>query len=258
MNKPYFDWNKRFKQAVQISLFAHVAIFLVFTVKAYFFDSPAIDVSGAVRVDMVALPDKFDPNETPGAPPEEKAPEQKAEEKPKEKEPAPVAEKPKPKQKEPEAISLEKNKKKQADALKKLKQMAALDEIQKEVDSEKKSKLPGTKDYKFKGNVISPGSELTGVQRMQGEAYLSDIYRIFKSNWQLPEYLRRRQLKAEVLVRIDERGNILANRIAKSSGNPVFDEIVLDAVQKSSPVPPPPEQFVQLSKVEGFLLRFAE
>ena len=169
MNKQYFDWDKRFKKAVQISIFAHIAIFFVFTVKAYFFDGPEIDFSGAVRVDMVALPDKFDPTETPGARPEEKAEVEKPKEKAKET-PPPLVEKAKPKEKEPEAISLEKNKKKQADALKKLKQMAALEAIKDEVESEKKSKSPGTKDYKFKGNVISPGSELTGVQRMQGEA----------------------------------------------------------------------------------------
>jgi colicin import membrane protein len=77
------------------------------------------------------------------------------------------------------------------------------------------------------------------------------------NNWSAPAYFKNRGLKTHVMVRFDENGNILAKDIVKSSGNPAFDELVLVAIQKSSPVPAPPAKFSKIASVEGFLFRFS-
>ena len=254
------DSNSRFRKYVQYSIGAHIAVFLFFGVKTAFFTDEPINFEQAVRVDMVALPDKV-MTELPPAP-VTAAPEKKAETQPTT---PPVAkEKVEPK-KEPlpkktldkEAINLDKAKTKQKEALAKLKQMQALEEIESELENEKKKKAQeAVKSYK--GNVLSAGTALTGVNKMQADNYLGDIHEHVKANWSLPEYLRKRSLQTTVLIRIDESGAILSKSITRSSGNPVFDDLVLSAIEKSSPLPRPPEKFVKIASIQGFSIGFSE
>lgn len=259
--------NKTFKRYVKVSLILHLGLFLVLTIKATFFTEPPIQFDKAIRVDMVGLPDKV--QEIPPAPapaPAEPPKPEKVAEVPKE-EPKPVAKVEPPKQKmpaklkekDPEAINLEKTKSKQKQALEKLRQMEALDKIQRDLEKEnnKKAAQALAKPVKFKGNVLSSGSELTGVSKLQAATYIGDVHKHILSNWTLPEYLKNRKLRTDVMVRFDEGGNILSKDIVRSSGNPTFDEMVLVAIQKSSPVPTPPAKFSKIATVEGFLFRFS-
>lgn len=255
------DSNSRFKRYVQYSVFAHVFVFLFFSVKAAFFTDDPVIFEQAIRVDMVALPDKV-MTELPPAP-ETAAPEEKTEPKPTP--PPPVAQEKVEPKKEPlpkkttdkEAINLDKTKNKQKEALAKLKQMEALAEIEQQIEDEKKKKAKeAVKSYK--GNVLSAGTALTGVNKLQADNYLGDLYNHVKSNWFLPEYLRKRNLQTTVQIRIDDSGAVLSKNIAKSSGNPVFDDLVLAAIEKSTPLPRPPEKFVKIASVQGFLIRFSE
>jgi TonB family protein len=252
------DWQKRFQRYVVYSLFLHLALALFFTVRTLFISTPEIDVSSAMLVDLVALPDKVieeSPLPTPVMPTPEKAElPTKPADIPK---PAEIKVQPSPK-KVTDAINLDRTKKKQSDALKKLQQQDALERLQNEMDREARSKAVENVRKQFKGNVISPGSTLTGTQRFVQQSYTNDIDRIFRSNWSLPPYLRGKDLTADVTVKFDEQGNVIATNMVKSSGNAIFDEMVLTAVRKSSPVPPPPEQFVDVAKMVGFLFRFGE
>jgi colicin import membrane protein len=45
-----------------------------------------------------------------------------------------------------------------------------------------------------------------------------------------------------VQVRLDPQGNVVGEpRITRRSGNPWYDDSVVRAIEKSSPLPPPPE-----------------
>jgi colicin import membrane protein len=60
--------------------------------------------------------------------------------------------------------------------------------------------------------------------------------------WVLPAPFRTQHLEAHVLVDLDAGGNVVGvPRVVKRSGNPWFDEGVVRAIQKSSPLPAPPE-----------------
>jgi colicin import membrane protein len=242
------------RQALKISVALHLAILFGFTARTVFFTDEPIQFEQAIRVDMVGLPDRVEaaPPEKPDAlattpptlPPVAKpAP------------PSPKTEaKPKTKEKDPEAINLDKSKSKQKQALEKLKQMDALEQIQKDLESENKKKS-ATK-HQYKGNILAPGTALTGVNQLQADAYISSVHEHMMANWYLPEYLKNKDLRTDVIVKFDESGNILSKSIVKSSGNPQFDEFVLAAIQKSSPVPAPPEKFMRISSVQGFLFKF--
>lgn len=247
-----------FSKALKVSFAAHVAIAAYFTIDVLFFTEAPISFEQAVRVDIVGLPDKVQTEAPKGvdqtpppAPKEEKKqpPEPIKTEEVAKKEPMP------PKNQDKEAINLNKTKNKQKAALEKLKQMQALEAIQKDVQNQKK---PGPTQSQYKGNALAAGSELTGVNKLQAEDYTTDVYRHVKQHWIIPEYLRHRSLKAEVLIKIDERGNVISKNLVKSSGNAVFDEVVLSAIEKASPVPPPPDKFMKIASIQGFLFRYSE
>ena len=251
---------------VGFSVIVHVTLILIFTIKSVFFSGPPIEYQSAVRVDLVGLPDKAMPEKITPASPAPPAPETA---KPIEK-PAPpqVAEtektvKPKvlPKRKpeiDHDAVNLDKTKTKEREAVNRLKQMSAFEKIQQELDDENQKKAAAARSKVIKGNVISTGSQLTGLSRLQADTFISEVEKQIRQNWSLPQWLARKNLSAQIRVRFDEKGNILSAQIVKSSGNPAFDEIVVDTVHKAAPLPPPPEKFVRLMNVEGILFGFPE
>jgi len=59
--------------------------------------------------------------------------------------------------------------------------------------------------------------------------------------WVLPPAFRTQALEAHVVVRLDAAGNVIGTPdVVRRSGNPWFDEGVVRAIQKSSPLPAPP------------------
>ena len=256
-----------------VSFILHALLLSFFTLKAVFFTPEAIDYSAAIRVDMVGLPDKIQTLPEPAAKEEAKpALPEKQKEKTPPPPPKPVekpAEKPLekavkvPPKKDPDAINLEKNKNDQKNAMEKLKAMAALEKIKEDVAEDKKKKEAGAgKDAagpaKVKGNVLSAGSSLTGLERLQHDSYIVDLDKHIKNQWQLPEWLSKRDLKAQARVTIDSNGNILSSKIVKSSGNPSYDDEVLATIQRAAPFPKPPEKFTNILSVDGILIGFPE
>lgn len=268
-------------RGIGVSFAIHAFILSLFTLKAVFFTSPPIDISQAVRVDIVGLPEKLDTSkplapkgstqkapEPPAPTPEPPKPEVK-EAKAEPKAPAPAAkpELPKPVvKKQDDTINLEKVKTQQQSALDKLKAMAALEQIKDEVAQENKRQAEQQAAPKptsgggqtVKGNMVSPGTSLTGLNKLQHDTYASDLDQHIKQHWTLPEWLARRDFKAKAIVYIDSRGNIIGRRIIASSGNQSFDDEVLQTIDKSAPFPAPPEKFVALVSVDGILIGFPE
>lgn len=59
-----------------------------------------------------------------------------------------------------------------------------------------------------------------------------------------------------VSMKIDPKGNVNNAKVEKSSGDFAYDQAVLRAIQKSNPLPPPPEQLVQLFLQENIEVNF--
>jgi TonB family protein len=59
--------------------------------------------------------------------------------------------------------------------------------------------------------------------------------------WVLAPGFRTQVLETEVRVRLSASGEVLGIRVERRSGNPWYDESVERAIEKASPLPPPPE-----------------
>ena len=90
------------------------------------------------------------------------------------------------------------------------------------------------------------GGGAQGSVRLSPE--LSDYFRRLeesvRNSWVLPAALVRDagKLVVELRIVIEKDGRVSAQRIERGSGNPYFDDSVLRAIRKASPLPVPPEQ----------------
>ena len=59
--------------------------------------------------------------------------------------------------------------------------------------------------------------------------------------WVLGPAMRGQKLETRIEVELDAQGKVLSEpRIVRRSGDPWYDESVVRAIQKASPLPPPP------------------
>jgi TolA protein len=90
------------------------------------------------------------------------------------------------------------------------------------------------------------GGGAQGSVRLSPE--LSDYFRRLeesvRNSWVLPGALVRDagKLVVELRIVIEKDGRVSAQRIERGSGNSYFDDSVLRAIRKASPLPVPPEQ----------------
>ena len=234
------------------SLALHIAVIAAFSIKTYFFDK-SISYIPSVRVDIVALPEKQKPNANI----------------------APIATKQDTKVLEPSkkelpvlkdetAIKLDKktpskdknNQEKQKNAIERLK---ALEKLQQDL---KRQNQQNEAINKLKGNAISKGqsrsADLTGLDRVNYSDYIGELDNHVKANWQIPAWLANQQLKARARLRIDSQGNVLEKKIISSSGNPEYDNAVLNSIMRGAPYPAPPENLAGVLEAEGIVLGFPE
>ncbi|MCX7913439.1 MAG: TonB family protein [Thermodesulfovibrionales bacterium] len=71
--------------------------------------------------------------------------------------------------------------------------------------------------------------------------YFALIVSKIRREWVYPESLDR-NLEAIISIKILSDGSVKIEKIEKSSGNPVFDRYALRAINKASPLPPPPKE----------------
>jgi colicin import membrane protein len=81
----------------------------------------------------------------------------------------------------------------------------------------------------------------TAVKGAEFIMYQTKIVSTIKENWAWPG--QKGSLKALVRFGIKDNGEITGMKIAEPSGDPAFDESILRALRKSSPLPPPPEAY---------------
>jgi colicin import membrane protein len=77
--------------------------------------------------------------------------------------------------------------------------------------------------------------------------YRLEVKERIKNNWSYPVALGgsrgQKNLEAIVVVRAEKNGAIVKSWFMKKSSNPVFDESVLKAIERSDPLPPFPEGY---------------
>lgn len=238
-------FSAKLGESFGLAILFHGVIVVLFTVKLIFFPDMPLSLDSAIRVDVVGLPDKVHDLNPP-------QPETKPKEVPKPKEdPKDTSVKMPDKIKAPDTINLDKAKLKQNEALDKLKKMNAIDQIKKSLEAESKPK-----SAPVKGNVISPGTSLTGLNKLQHDEYRGLLNEHVKKNWTTPEWLNQKKLRAQVLVKFDASGILLERKIIHSSGNGEFDALAMSALEKSVPLPAPPEKFVDIVKYNGVVVEF--
>lgn len=228
----------------------HLGLITFLAIKVAFFPTELKPVERSVRIDVVALPDKIIPTEvkpaeksTSTAEPAKtkKAPEPTPTPKPKEEPPAlNIKKKDSPKE-TPKEIS-----KTQDSAIDRLK---ALSKIKSKVEQKKQE---------FKGNIVNAGSSLTGLMKIKHDEYLEKLDDHIKSFWNLPEWLNNQNLKAILRVKFNASGDLTDITIVKSSNNEIFDQKAKESIEKSMPVPAPPEDLADYFQLRGLELRFPE
>jgi periplasmic protein TonB len=215
----------RFRRVLIGSAAAHVLLVLGLV----FGPTPraAYVLPAVVSVDLVALPGAAAPAPPAPRPPPPKPPQKqvvlpaKPQKPPKPKKPEPKAKpepKPPPKAKEPEPVDY--------DDL-----MAELREERGEVRPDQVARgAPG-------------GSQGPGVPVPPEVAAWMQAARVrVRQAWVLPAGFRSQPLETQIRVDLDAAGNVVGEpEIVRGSGNPWYDESVVRAVQKASPLPRPPE-----------------
>jgi colicin import membrane protein len=230
--------NETLTTEIGLSLGLHLMVAVLLLFKFVLFPGEPIIVDHSIRVDMVDLPEKktTEAAAAPVAPPPAPSAPQKVET-PKKSEAAPKV-----------------NHKLQNSALERIR---ALQEIESEVQNDE-AKPKTAKPQTFKGQVLNPGTNPTGVDKLQLDEYVGDLDEHVKKNWMLPQWLKNANLQARVLVWIDSNGNVIRRQITQSSQNSMYDEKVLEAIDRASPFPKPPARFARILEVSGVEFGFPE
>jgi colicin import membrane protein len=243
------------KKMIILSIGVHLGLMLFFGLKAALFPKETFALDSAIRVDMVALPDKLSQLPEKPQPATPVAPPPKPEVKPIARvQPPPVA-KPVVLKPTSKAKTLEKIKKLEREEREK----KILDNIKQEVAQEEAKNVRQAKLKQLLiGNAVSPGTALHGLDKSDFNEYLGELHTHVQQHWNLPEWLQNDTLKATVIVYIDFRGVVVKRILEKSSGDSRFDSYALKAVDEASPFPQPPPKFVDVVKVDGIVLGFPQ
>lgn len=122
----------------------------------------------------------------------------------------------------------EKARKKAEDELKRAK---ALKELQGKGDKVGRQKL--------KGNLLSKGTATRGNIGKDMDAYGARILQRIKDQFNIYPWQKKRNLLSTVYLELLPTGRIKEKRLMKSSGDSVFDALVLQAVEAAQPYPVP-------------------
>jgi outer membrane biosynthesis protein TonB len=109
----------------------------------------------------------------------------------------------------------------------------------------------------IRGNQLSQGNSLSGDAREGGPAGYPEMIKVkLRLHWQLPIWLKRQNLSAQVRILIDSQGRIVSKQFVTRSGNDGFDEYVERALNDSQPLPAPPTELVSTLMSRGILVGF--
>ncbi len=229
-----------FRQQIWVSVSFHGVLVLLLLFRAFFLPDDPLQIHDSIRVDIVGLPDKV---KTPAPKAEVQPPPAKVQLPPKPDMPAPAL-----KEKPVNTQKLEQK------ALDRLKALAAIDKLKAETEAPKPSAQP--KAETFKGNALSSGDSLRGLERYEFDEYFSVLRKSIHEHFHLPQWLADSELHAQAVAYIDENGYVIRKEIVRSSGNDIFDGMVLDSLEKSSPLAAPPSRLANILKFRGVIFNF--
>jgi len=173
------------------------------------------------------------------------------------------------KKKEEDALEAKKQKKlamkRQEDEANKLKEeeirkRAALEMIRKNLDKEKQAKadaddpIARLKDEIAKRNNTNNGAFASAGAKGEAKKYNGKLQRIIRRNYALPESynLKNAKLRVVISISVGENGNLMKMGVEKSSGDAMFDDLAVQAVKASTPLPRPPRGLVAQSILLNF------
>ncbi|MBW1843497.1 MAG: TonB C-terminal domain-containing protein [Deltaproteobacteria bacterium] len=118
-----------------------------------------------------------------------------------------------------------------------------LEDVLAQMRAESGEEAPLIEVAKAAPTAIGPAGSPTGVAISPEVArWLKSAKIHVRKNWKLPPGFRTQALEAHVEVNLDASGAVLGKpKITRRSGNPWYDEGVVRAIQKASPLPAPPE-----------------
>lgn len=128
----------------------------------------------------------------------------------------------------------------------------------------KKGKKDGAANENLKalaleGNRISQGSALTGDYSDEANsefgAYVQKLPGTIRPYWNLPSYLKDKDLKCRIKIYLSATGSLLKLDLAESSGNSEYDERAIRAV-RSTNFPAPSEAVAPRLTSSGIILGF--
>jgi len=233
---PLFSQKTLFNFTV-ISFICHACIFLFLFFSPQIFRPKTIEIKEAIRVDMVGLPDLIKPKGPSQQKPKKKAAPKKP--KPKKPKPSKPKKKPEPKKelKKPEKAkpNLQQIKQAQSQAIANLREEKLL----------------------YKGEKISKGDSQEGeINALLISAYSARIRAHLNRNWNIPQFLADKQLRATMVIYINRLGQVTRIELEKTSGDESFDQIVIETIRMSSPLPEPPQELIYSLSKEGIGFNF--
>ncbi len=101
--------------------------------------------------------------------------------------------------------------------------------------------IKGADTQKKDTKEIPPPAKNRGNETSILEGYSERIEKEIRQRWAFPEAWGK-NLEAVISVTIMSNGTVKINSVEKSSGNVLFDRSVLRAINKASPVSPPPHE----------------
>jgi len=231
--------QKTFLNFTVISFAGHICIFLLLFFSPQMFRSKPIEIKEAIRVDMVGLPDIVRP-QGPAQQKPKKEVKKSAPKKPKPK-PQPKSKKPEPKK---ELKKSEKPKTKPNPQQTKTTQSQAIANLREE-------------KLLYKGEQISKGDSQEGeVNALLISAYSARIRAHLNRNWNIPQFLADKNLRATMVIYMNKLGQITRIELEKTSGDESFDQIVIETIRMSSPLPEPPQELIYSLSREGIGFNF--
>ena len=246
------------------SLFIHILVLIFFASGLWFAESHRIEFE-SVQAKLVKLGEERDKKLLPRITQPKPAPKsEKKDPKPEPKKEEKAVEKPKPKpdgkanslkpKEEPKpAEKVKKNEppkeeKKKASSLDELLSGDVMEKIKRDARAEETKE--GAKDGVDDGDVTDPALAL------KANMYIRQISKLIKQNWNIPSIIsadERRNLMTKIYFKITYGGEVYDIKIKSSSGNPVYDSSVIEAVKKTAKLPLPDDKNLKkLVLKEGF------
>jgi len=113
-------------------------------------------------------------------------------------------------------------------------------------------------DYEQQGDPdgVDDGEALI---KQKGDEYLTKVYKAVKKQYEVPELIPAKErmfLRADVILTIDAGGGIKELRLAKASGNELYDNAVVGAIRRAAPFPAPPAELADVYSGDGIQIPF--